>query len=116
MEKGEGRTDDFQVMEESHNMKCPHCDQEIPGTTCPKCHGISPENARYCMKCGESLVEKEKDAPELEDSFDPEERVLCPDGACTGIMIEGVCSECGKKYEDDVTSVNSQEVMDETAQ
>jgi len=26
-----------------------------------------------------------------------EERVLCPDGGCIGIIEDGICTECGKK-------------------
>jgi len=49
------------------------------------------------MDCGAKL-EKEMEQPigQEEESLDLEDRVLCPDGTCTGIMIDGRCSECGK--------------------
>jgi len=31
-----------------------------------------------------------------EEVFDLDDRVLCPDGNCTGIIIDGKCTECGK--------------------
>ncbi len=61
-------------------MKCPHCDQEIPGNPCPQCDAIVPEEANYCMKCGFSPNgEEEIVAPEYGDDtedngFDPEDR------------------------------------------
>jgi hypothetical protein len=33
-----------------------------------------------------------------DDAFDIENRVLCPDGTCTGIIVNGRCIECGKKH------------------
>jgi hypothetical protein len=31
-----------------------------------------------------------------DEDIDFDNRVLCPDGTCTGIMVDGRCSECGK--------------------
>ena len=84
-------------------MKCPHCEKEIPGSTCPECSTTVPDGAKYCMECGFSLGQKvdEKidnaDARDSDDGFDLKNRVLCPDGTCTGIIINGKCTECGKK-------------------
>ncbi len=84
-------------------MKCPHCDQEIPGTPCPGCESTVPEGADYCMKCGLNLsqshegVAGENGGSEEDNGFDLEDRVLCPDGTCTGIVIDGKCTECGKE-------------------
>ncbi|MDY6970966.1 MAG: zinc ribbon domain-containing protein [Thermodesulfobacteriota bacterium] len=80
-------------------MKCPNCDKEIPGSTCPQCTAITPAGAKYCMDCGFSLGEKEEAFTEDDNGFDLENRVLCPDGACTGIIIDGRCTECGKASE-----------------
>jgi hypothetical protein len=77
-------------------MKCPYCEKEIPGTTCPQCGSVSPEEGKFCMECGVSLVEKVEDTPEDDNGFDPGDRILCPDGTCTGIIVDGRCSECGK--------------------
>jgi len=51
------------------------------------------------MECGASLEELKEDLIEDEEMFDPEERILCPDGTCTGIIINGRCTECGKPFE-----------------
>ena len=85
-------------------MKCPHCDQEIPGIPCPQCESIVPEGASYCMECGLSLngnqkaIPGDKDGGDEDNGFDLEDRVLCPDGTCTGILIDGECTECGKGF------------------
>jgi len=80
-------------------MKCPHCDTEIPGSQCPECGETTPGDANYCMSGGELLTHShsDEDTPENDDGFDLENRVLCPDGTCTGIMVNGRCTECGKK-------------------
>lgn len=78
-------------------MKCPYCEKDIPGSACPQCNAANPESASYCMECGALLrEEEEKIIVEDENGFDFEDRVLCPDGTCTGIIIDGKCSECGK--------------------
>lgn len=77
-------------------MKCPHCEKEISGTKCPECGSESPENAKYCMECGAYMTREEGDEYESENSFDLDDRVLCPDGTCTGIIVDGKCTECGK--------------------
>ena len=79
-------------------MKCPNCEKEIAGKACPDCGSTMPEEAKYCMECGSLLVEYEDDAnsAEFEDDLDFENRVLCPDGTCTGIIVDGKCTECGK--------------------
>ncbi|MBK5099835.1 MAG: zinc ribbon domain-containing protein [Desulfobacteraceae bacterium] len=87
-------------------MKCPHCDKEIPGSPCTECGGINPEEANYCMDCGLSLKEQVEDAIEQDDALDLDDRVLCPDGTCTGIMVNGRCTECGKTLGDDKDSEN----------
>lgn len=86
-------------------MKCPHCHEEIPGTSCPQCESTVPEGANYCMECGASLkqgheiVAEDKGSGEEENGFDLEDRVLCPDGTCTGIIVDGRCVECGKGFD-----------------
>ena len=80
-------------------MKCPHCNKEIEGKHCPECNSITPENSNYCIKCGTSFKEEEeKDDIVIEEdsTFDVEDRILCPDGTCTGIIENGKCVECGK--------------------
>ncbi len=48
------------------------------------------------MECGVSLVEEVEDTFEDDNGFDLGDRILCPDGTCTGIVVDGRCSECGK--------------------
>lgn len=83
-------------------MRCPHCDKEIPGSPCLECGSMMPEGATYCMDCGALLGQATGDEGVVEDDsgFDFENRVLCPDGTCTGIIIDGRCTECGKTFED----------------
>jgi len=52
------------------------------------------------MECGMNLEEEQKDIIQQDDEFDLEDRVLCPDGTCTGIIIDGKCVECGKPYKE----------------
>jgi predicted amidophosphoribosyltransferase len=84
-------------------MECPHCHKEISGKACPACGAHVPAESRYCMDCGSPLVEKrgqalEQEEPEQDDSFELDDRILCPDGNCTGIIIDGRCTECGNPY------------------
>ncbi|MDY7036876.1 MAG: hypothetical protein SV375_12030 [Thermodesulfobacteriota bacterium] len=77
-------------------MECPHCNKEIPGTECSECGAMTPLDGRYCMDCGANL-ERDSDAVNDDDEdLDFEDRVLCSDGTCTGIIINGKCTECGK--------------------
>ncbi len=86
-------------------MECPHCKEKLPSTTCPDCSEEIPENSTYCLFCGTRLDgEREPDSFE-EDAFeddaegpDFDNRVLCPDGTCTGIIENGRCTECGKRF------------------
>lgn len=50
------------------------------------------------MACGKALKEEAGEMTGAEDGLDLESRVLCPDGNCTGIIIDGKCSECGKPH------------------
>ena len=78
-------------------MECPHCHQKISDKECPNCGRGIPSGSRYCMECG-AEVEFETAVAREEGEFDLENRVLCPDGACTGIIIDGKCIECGRPF------------------
>ncbi|MCF8144024.1 MAG: zinc ribbon domain-containing protein [Deltaproteobacteria bacterium] len=88
-------------------MKCPHCEKEIPGVPCPRCGETVFETANYCMACGTPLKEDLQRVSQHEEVMDEdgepdfEDRVLCPDGTCTGIIIDGKCTECGRIVGDD---------------
>jgi len=80
-------------------MECPHCKKEIEGRSCNACGAGLPLDARYCMQCGVLLDEVVVEtASDRDDGLDLENRILCPDGTCTGIIINGKCSECGRPY------------------
>ena len=80
-------------------MKCPFCNEFIEGKSCSFCSRENPSDAVCCAYCGNAF---EKDAASCcadssEDEFpDIEDRELCPDGACTGIIINNKCTECGR--------------------
>ncbi|SPD72047.1 conserved hypothetical protein [uncultured Desulfobacterium sp.] len=80
-------------------MKCPFCDKEIHESTCHKCGETIPQGAKYCMECGASIADLSTEPDD--DDFDFENRVLCPDGACTGIIENGRCTECGRQVKED---------------
>jgi hypothetical protein len=52
------------------------------------------------MRCG-AILEPANDEPSDEPAFDLDDRVLCPDGTCTGIMVDGKCTECGRAEGDE---------------
>jgi hypothetical protein len=77
-------------------MECPHCHKEIAGKPCAACGAQVPEGGHYCMYCGATLSEEPRGRKDPEESFDLDDRILCPDGTCTGMIVDGKCSECGK--------------------
>ncbi len=87
-------------------MKCPHCEKEIGGLRCPHCSRENPEEAKYCMYCGSVLGLEEMPEGTIppsqtdDEDLDLDNRILCPDGACTGIIVNGRCTECGRPYPD----------------
>ena len=86
-------------------MECPHCHKEIASKVCPHCGTNTPEESLYCMQCGVHFGEEDPLSEDIGDeNLDLEARVLCPDGTCTGIMINGKCSECGRSFESDDVS------------
>jgi hypothetical protein len=78
-------------------MKCPYCEKDLPGKPCSKCGFVVPEGGQFCMHCGVPLREERETGSDQED-FDLDARILCPDGTCTGIIVNGKCTECGKPY------------------
>jgi hypothetical protein len=56
---------------------------------------------------------------EGDDELDLENRVLCPDGTCTGIIVDGRCTECGRREEEIQDGVDEPEdavVADESTE
>lgn len=86
-------------------MECPHCKEKLPSITCPGCNEEIPENSVFCLFCGMSLDGESERSSFEEPAFDDDaeapdfdNRVLCPDGTCTGIIENGRCTECGKRF------------------
>jgi hypothetical protein len=79
-------------MEEKSGIRCPKCDYEFPTSICESCGTQNVKESSYCCRCGMELAEKET-------PVDWENRKLCSDGACIGVINEqGVCNICGKPY------------------
>jgi hypothetical protein len=91
------------LQEELITMRCPHCSEDLPGKVCPECDVVVPLDSRYCMMCGVELEEEQTDRVGQDDDLDIENRVLCPDGTCTGIIVDGRCTECGTSAENKST-------------
>ena len=84
-------------------MKCPYCDKEIPGVMCPGCSETIPEDSRYCLYCGAMVIDTpDEDEDQISagetDDFGLEDRIPCSDGNCIGIIIDGKCNICRKRY------------------
>lgn len=83
-------------------LKCPACGHEHESLECKSCQGQNPADAVFCCYCGKSLTTMDTEGAEVQpsadgDPFDLENRVLCSDESCIGIINEkGVCTECGK--------------------
>jgi hypothetical protein len=86
-------------------LKCPSCQQELESRTCPECSKACPGDAKYCCYCGQIFPKDDavRSSPAKKvkgDPFDLENRVLCADGLCIGVIDErGVCCECGRTPE-----------------
>lgn len=98
-------------------MQCPHCDQTVTEQTCPHCNAGLLDNGPYCSYCGkrrtetpgaEDKLKLHKDGDDVADvdvddvaSDDWDQRVLCSDGDCIGVIgPDGRCKECGKPYQE----------------
>jgi hypothetical protein len=74
--------------------QCENCEPQPAGKTCRGCEETVPAWARYCPLCGRKFEEA---APTSGDPPDMENRRLCPDGNCIGILgADGRCIICGK--------------------
>lgn len=76
-------------------LGCENCGHEPAGKNCSACEENAPAWAKFCPHCGHEF--KEKKATTGEDPFAMENRRLCLDGSCIGILdAEGRCVVCGK--------------------
>jgi hypothetical protein len=67
------------------------------------------------MECGASF-ETSLDPPTGDDEtdvLDLENRILCPDGTCTGIIENGRCTECGRTV-DEIRAAESEDPPEES--
>ncbi len=74
-------------------MRCPHCNNDIKGKKCSSCNQTTPAESLFCINCGTELSANNN--TESDTEFDINNRILCADGTCIGIVINGKCSECG---------------------
>jgi len=85
--------------------------EPVATVTCPKCHTDTPEQSRYCYRCGHQMVTQntcpscQKELPTeasfcLYCGFKLDARPVCP--YCSAELIPGskFCGECGKKIND----------------
>lgn len=82
--------------------------ESIPTVTCPKCHADTPEQSRYCYRCGYTMV-AQNICPSCSHELPSEAnfcmfcgykldaRLKCPH--CSAELIHGskFCGNCGKK-------------------
>ena len=82
-------------------LTCETCGQILTSLECKKCQGHNLPDAQYCCYCRASLTEeapqKKPDKKSKGDTYDLDNRVLCSDESCIGIINErGVCTDCGQ--------------------
>jgi hypothetical protein len=72
-------------------MNCPHCGGDLELAVCPHCGAETLATGKFCCQCGSGL--------QIEPPPDLTDRILCPDGACIGILNDREeCSVCGLAY------------------
>ncbi|MFH1090869.1 MAG: hypothetical protein V1742_04790 [Pseudomonadota bacterium] len=78
---------------------CEACGHEHEGRKCKDCNKTNPGDAKYCCYCGKRLPSRssgKSSGKGRDDPYDLENRVLCSDGNCIGVINEqGVCCSCG---------------------
>jgi len=86
--------------------------EAVATITCPKCHTDTPEQSRYCYRCGYTMV-KQNSCPSCDKTLPTEAnfclhcghqldaKIACPH--CSAELISGskFCGECGKPIGDD---------------
>jgi ribosomal protein L40E len=84
---------------------CEECGHQHETQSCTHCQADNPLEARFCNRCGKPIVDLSGDKAEKKklkiDPYDIENRVLCADGNCIGVIGEdGRCTDCGKTPEE----------------
>lgn len=86
--------------------------ESVATVTCPKCHTDTPEQSRYCYRCGYTMI-KQNSCPSCNKTLPTEAnfclhcghhleaKLTCPH--CSSELISGskFCGECGKPIGDD---------------
>ena len=79
-------------------MLCEKCGYEITEhVTCRACGKEVVKLGPFCYLCGASHTANAEGAEES-GAVDFSDRILCSDGACIGVVENGVCKLCGKPY------------------
>jgi len=79
-------------------MICEKCGSETETVKCIKCGEEIIKLGPYCYLSGTGLDEKTETEADTAGA-DFENRILCSDGTCIGVINEqGVCKVCGKPY------------------
>jgi len=78
-------------------MLCEKCAVEFETFICKACGKNIARLGPYCYLCGGGLEEGTQPAYDESDT-DFENRILCSDGTCIGLVENGVCKVCGKPY------------------
>ncbi len=86
--------------------------EPVPTVTCPKCHTDTPEQSRYCYRCGHQMIAQSncpschKELPSeanfcLYCGYKLDAKLRCPH--CSAELIPGskFCGECGQKIDGD---------------
>ena len=77
-------------------MICEKCAGEVKTLPCKNCGEDIVKLGPYCYACGSKFEREMKEPEDSDDDF--ENRILCSDGACIGLVENGVCKVCGKPY------------------
>jgi len=77
-------------------MICEKCGREIESIICKHCKMDILRLGPFCYFCGNRLEEINIESEDVE--VDLENRILCSDGTCIGVVENGVCKLCGKPY------------------
>ncbi|RKX18988.1 MAG: SPFH domain-containing protein [Candidatus Zixiibacteriota bacterium] len=85
--------------------------EAVATVTCPKCHTDTPEQSRYCYRCGHTMVQQNS-CPSCNKTLPTEAnfclycghqldaKVTCPHCSAELIVGSKFCGECGKPIKD----------------
>lgn len=68
--------------------------EAFPTVTCPKCGNDTPQNSRFCYKCGHAMVATDR-CPDCGADLSPDAKFCHACGKKVGDML--TCSKCGAK-------------------